>query len=179
MNAKTKEPISRAFKRDFPEFVDRATALGVRIQRHKPASGNRAAVYFLDNYRQLTGFTIRKDGSPFTHDDAVRNIDAALTAVEEDRRKVEGMSKSERFARVIEDARQIEPQSGMIGTVRFPSGDGCGIFFMAVYDGTVHLEGFGDVARAKVEWSNRPSEERLKLLIDRLEADYAAREAKP
>lgn len=176
MSKKPEELISRAFKRDFPEFAERARALGVRIQYGKPARGNRDAVYWLDGHRQLTGYTTRKDGSRFTRNDAVRNIDEALTAVEDDRRKIEGMSEDERFARVIADFRQMEPQDRMIGGCHFPSGDGGGIFFMANYDGSVRLHGIGEVARAKVEWSRDVSPKaRLNALCDRLVRDFAAR----
>ena len=68
------------FKRD----VERAKALGVRIQL---SQGRQPAgrVFWLDGYRQLTGYSTKNGGEPFTHPDAVANIDKALTEIEDDR----------------------------------------------------------------------------------------------
>jgi hypothetical protein len=68
---KTKDPICRSFRQDFPQFVARAEALGVTISLSKSRRGyGRERVFWLDGYKQLTGYTTRSDGSPFTLDDA-------------------------------------------------------------------------------------------------------------
>jgi hypothetical protein len=133
-------------------------------------------VYWLDGYRQLTGYDTRKDGSPFTHADAAANIDKALTAIEDDRRLIESMSADERFARVVSEFRKMTPQSRMIGEVRLPSGDGGFCFFNANFDGEARLHGVGMVARAKAEWARDvgPAEQ-MALFCARLESDYGAR----
>jgi hypothetical protein len=172
------ELISRAFKQDFPQFVDRAKALGVRISMSKGRGRyDPTRVYWLDNYKQLTGYTTKADGGPFRHEDAVRNIDKALTAIEQDRSEVAGMTVAQRFARVMEQMRQIAPQYRMIGEVRMPCGDGAHCFFMAEYDGGVRLEGIGDVARAKAEWRQHESiADQLRRFCDLLEADFQRRQ---
>lgn len=170
-----KELISRAFKSDFPQFVDRAKALGVRVTLSN--SGGRR-VYWLDGYRQLTGYTTRKDGSPFSHADAVANIDKALTDIEDDRRLIEGMSEDERFARIMSEFRKMKVHTRMIGEVRFPSGDRGYCFFNANYDGEAQLHSVGTVARAKAQWARGvgPAEQ-MALFCDLLESDYASRRA--
>jgi hypothetical protein len=178
---KTKRPpelISRAFKQDFPQFVDRAKALGVRISLSK--GGQRydtRRVYWLDGYKQLTGYTTKADGAPFRHDDAVRNIDKALTEIEQDRAEVAALTVDQRFARVMEQMRQIVPQYRMIGEVRMPCGDSAHCFFMAEYDGGVHIEGVGKVARAKAEWRQGESNaDHLRRFCDLLDADFQRRQ---
>jgi hypothetical protein len=98
---KTKDPICRSFRQDFPQFVERAEALGVNISLGEGRRNGRERVFWLDGYKQLTGYTTRSDGSPFTLDDASRNIDTALTAIEEDRAAVATLSVPQRFLRVI------------------------------------------------------------------------------
>lgn len=169
----TKEPISRAFKQDFPEFVERAKALGVSISL-RPGRRSGPRVYWLDGYLQLTGYDWRKDGAPFTHEDAVRNIDKALTDIEEDRREVAGMTLDERFARVVAKFREMRPRHGMIGEVRFPCGDGGHCYFGATYDGGVRLDGV-DVASADARWRNKDAAEQMAAFCDQLEQDYARR----
>ena len=170
-----KEPISRAFKQDFPQFVDRAKALGVRISL-SPGKRNGPRAYWLDGYRQLTGYTTRKDGGRFTEADAARNINTALKDIEEDRRAIEGMTQDERFARVMEQFRQMEPQYRMIGEVRFPGGDRGHVFFMAEYDGEARLEGIGTVAKAKVPWAKDVGQTaQMAAFCDLLERDYERR----
>jgi len=60
MKAKKPDPISRGFRQDFPQFVERAKALGVRITLSPGKRDGRARVYWLDGYRQLTGYAINK-----------------------------------------------------------------------------------------------------------------------
>ncbi len=175
MNA-TRDPISRAFRQDFPEFVERAKALGVRISLSAGKRDGRPRVYWLDGYRQLTGYLTRSDGGRFTSADAAANIDKALAEVEEDRRAVEAMTVAERFARVIGEFRKMTPQSRMIGEVRFPGGDGGHCFFEAEYVGGVRLHEIGEVARAKAEWRRGERDaEHIGRFCDLLEADFAAR----
>jgi hypothetical protein len=169
--------ICRSFRQDFPEFVARAEALGVDISfgegRRK---GKHDRVFFLDGYRQLSGYTTRQDGQPFTRDDAARHIDKVLTEIETDRRAVAGLTADERFARVISEFRQIKPQYRMIGEVRLPNGDNGLYFFMADYEGRVSILGMGEVAWAKVPWSREVQDtSQLVRLCDALEADYARR----
>jgi hypothetical protein len=178
MTIKRKRPpelISRAFKTDFPEFVERAAALGVKISM---SSGRQpqGRVYWLDNYKQLTGFTTKGDGSPFLHSDAVANIDKALTAIEEDRRAIQSMSLDERFFRVISEFRRMKPQYRMIGEVRHPSGDGGYCFFNAAYEGEIRLAAIGTVAKAKVQWEKGvgPADQ-MAAFCNTLERDYAER----
>jgi hypothetical protein len=171
------ELISRAFKQDFPQFVDRAKALGVRISLSSGPRNGPSRVYWLDGYKQLTGYTTKADGTPFRHDDAVRNIDKALTAIEEDRAEAAGLTVEQRFARVMEQLCQMKPQYRMIGEVRMPCGDSAHCFFMAAYDGGVRLEGVGDVARAKAEWRKGESNaDQLRRFCDLLEADFQRRQ---
>jgi hypothetical protein len=81
---KTKDPICRSFRQDFPQFVARAEALGVRISLSEGRRNGRERVFWLDGYKQLTGYTTRSDGGPFTLDDAARkHRHGALTGIEE------------------------------------------------------------------------------------------------
>jgi hypothetical protein len=176
--AKKENRICRSFRSDFPEFVERAEALGVQIQlsgkRRRPEQDR---VYWLDGYRQLTGYTTRADGMPFTREDAEKNIDKVLTQIEEDRAVAAELSIPERFARVMEEFRKIKPLDGMIGEVRIPNGDMGHVFFMANYDGGVRLEGVGDVAKARAEWRRgETSAAQLNRFCDALEADFARRQ---
>lgn len=174
----TKQLIDRSFKRDWPEFVERAESLGVRIKA-APKKRGRQTSYILDGYTQLTGYLTKQDGAPFTYSDAEQRIDKALSDVEEDRRKIAAMSPDERFARVIGEFGKMEPQSGMLGECHFASGDGGGVFFMASYSGSVRLHGIGEVAAAKVEWAKDISpRHQLAELCLRLAQDYAKRRAK-
>ena len=175
---KEKNLICRSFRQDFPQFVERAEALGVRIDlskaRRRPGHDR---VYWLDGYRQLTGYTLRADGMPFTLMDAANNIDKILTQIEEDRAVAAELSIPERFARVMEEFRKIKPLYRMIGEVRIPNGDMGHCFFMAKYDGGVRLEGVGDVARAKAEWRQGETvAAHLARFCDALEADFARRQ---
>ena len=66
--------ICRSFRQDFPEFVERAEALGVGIGLGEGRrKGKHDRVFWLDGYRQLSGYTTRQDGQPFTRDDAARH----------------------------------------------------------------------------------------------------------
>jgi hypothetical protein len=173
---KTETKICRSFKQDFPQFVERAQALGVHIALGEGRRNGRERVFWLDSYKQLTGYTINKDGRPFTLEDAARNIDKVLTSIEEDRQAVAVMSVDERFARVMAELRQIVPQYRMIGEVRMPCGDRAHVFFMSEYDGGVTLEGIGDVAKAKAEWRHgETNAAQLARFCDALEADFKAR----
>jgi hypothetical protein len=171
--------ITRSFRQDFPEFVARAEALDVSISLGEGRRNGRERVFWLDGYRQLTGYTTRSDGHRFTRDDAAKNIDKALTAIEQDRAAIAGFTPAERFARVMAEFRQMVPQSRMIGEVRLPCGDTGHCFFMADYEGGVHLRGFGqDVARAKARWRHGETQAaQLARFCDALEADFAARGA--
>jgi hypothetical protein len=176
--ARKENRICRSFRQDFPEFVKRAEALGVRIDlskaRRRPGHDR---VYWLDGYRQLTGYTLRADGMPFTLMDAANNIDKVLSAIEEDRAVAAELSIPERFARVMEEFRKIKPQDGMIGEVRIPNGDTGHCFFMAEYDGGVRLEGVGEVAEAKAEWrQGETNAAQLARFCDMLEDDFARRQ---
>lgn len=173
-----KNKICRSFRHDFPEFVSRAEALGVRISLGEGRRNGRERVFWLDGYRQLTGYTTKSDGSPFRHEDAVRNIDKALTGIEEDRAIMAGLSAADRFARVISDFREMKPQARMIGEVRHPGGDSGHCFFMADYSGDVRLEGVGVVAKAKAEWRHGETQAaQLERFCDALEADFQKRQA--
>ncbi len=175
---KEKNRICRSFRQDFPEFVERAEALGVRIHlskaRRRPGHDR---VYWLDSYRQLTGYTTRADGAPFTREDAAKNIDRVLSAIEEDRAVAAELSIADRFARVMDEFRKIIPRYGMIGEVRIPNGDRGHCFFMAEYDGGVRLDGVGDVAKAEAEWrQGETGAAQLARFCDALEADFARRQ---
>ena len=173
-----KDQICRSFRQDFPEFVARAEALGVKISLSEGRRKGRDRVFWLNGYRQLTGYTTRSDGGRFTHDDAVRNIDKALTAIEKDRASTAHLSVADRFARVMAELRKITPQYRMIGEVRLPCGDGAHCFFMAEYDGAVRLHGIGDVAKAKAEWRRDEGQAaQLARFCDAMEADFTARTA--
>jgi hypothetical protein len=169
--------ICRSFRQDFPQFVARAEALGVRITLSKARRRKgRARVFWLDGYRQLTGYLTKRDGSAFTRSDAEANIDRALKDAEADRAKMATMTVQDRFHRVVAEMRKITPQYRMIGEVRMPGGD-CGhCFFMADYEGDIHLHGIGKVATAKAEWRRLDSDSaQLARFCDALEADFAAR----
>lgn len=146
----SKEPISRAFKQDFPEFVERAQSIGVHIRLGGKRNGQR--VYWLDGYLQLTGYERNQDGSPFTYEDALQKIDRVLTDIEDDRRAIAGMSEGERFARVMAEFARMVPQYRMIGDVRLPAGDKGHCFFFTDFDGAVSLHEIGTVARATTKW---------------------------
>jgi len=176
--SKKENRICRSFRQDFPQFVERAEALGVRIDvsggRRRPGQDR---VFWLDGYRQLTGYTTRSDGRRFTLEDAAKNIDKILSAIEEDRAVAAELSIPERFARVMEEFRKIKPRDGMIGEVRIPNGDTGHCFFFANYDGGVRLEGVGDVATAKAEWrQGETGAAQLNRFCDALEADFARRQ---
>jgi hypothetical protein len=175
---KTDAKICRSFRQDFPEFVARAEALDVRISLSEGRRNGRERVFWLDGYRQMTGYTTRSDGRPFTREDAARNIDKILAEIEGERVVWLTRSPAERFARVMSEFRKIEPQYRMIGEVRMPSGDRAHCFFMAKYDGAVSLHGIGEVAKAKAEWrrDELPSNQ-LARFCDALEADFAKRAA--
>lgn len=174
---KDKLKIARSFRQDFREFVARAEALDVTISLGEGRRNGRERVFWLDNYKQLTGYTTRSDGGRFTLEDAARNIDKALTAIEEDRAAIATMTPADRFARVMTEFRQMKPESRMIGEVRLPCGDTGHCFFMSDYEGGVSLWGFGqDVARAKAGWQRgQTAAAQLAGFCDLLEADYAAR----
>jgi hypothetical protein len=171
-----KPKLCRSFRQDFPQFVDRAEALGVTISLGEGRRNGRERVFWLDGYKQLTGYTTRQDGTPFTLEDAARNIDKVLTSIEEDRAAIATMTVDERFARVMAELRQMKPQYRMIGEVRMPCGDRAHVFFMSEYDGGVTLEGIGDVAKAKAEWRRDELQAaQLARFCDALEADFKAR----
>lgn len=171
---KSDDKICRSFRQDFPEFAERADALGVKISLGEGRRNGRERVFWLNGYRQLTGYTTRSDGGRFTHDDAVRNIEKVLTEIEGDRLVWLTRSPAERFARVMGEMRQITPQYRMIGEVRLPCGDGAHCFFMADYDGGVYLHGIGDVAKAKAEWRHGELQsEQLARFCDMLEANFS------
>ena len=174
---KKDDPICRSFRQDFPQFVERAEALGVRISLSEGRRKGRARVFWLDGYKQLTGYTTRSDGSPFTLDDAAQNIDKALTSIEEDRAAVATLSVPQRFLRVIADFRKMKPQYRMIGEVRQPNGDGGHVFFMADLDGAVNLKDIGEVARAKTKWcQGENSTAQHARFCDMLVADFVQRQ---
>ena len=173
---KEKDPICRSFRQDFPQFVERAEALGVRISLSEGRRNGRERVFWLDGYKQLTGYTTNSDGSRFTLDDAARNIDKVLTSIEEDRKATADLSVPERFLRVMAEFRQMEPQYRMIGEVRQPNGDRGHVFFMANYDGGVTIEGVGEVAKARAEWRRGETDkDHMARFCDMLEADFARR----
>lgn len=169
--------ICRSFRQDFPQFVERAEALGVRITLSTSRRKGHDRVFWLEGYKQLTGYTTRSDGRPFTHEDAARNIYKALKSIEQDRAATAGLSVPERFARVMAEFRQMTPQHRMIGEVRQPNGDRGHCFFMASYDGGVSLEGIGEVAKAKAEWQQQEtSQDQMVRFCDALEVDFARRQ---
>lgn len=175
---KPDDKICRSFRQDFPEFVKRAEALGVRISLGEGRRNGRERVFWLDGYRQLTGYTTRSDGRAFTREDAARNIDKTLTEIEGDRLVWLTRSPAERFARVMAEFRQIKPQYLMIGEARLPCGDTAHCFFMADYEGGVSLHGIGEVARAKAEWRRDEGQTaQLARFCDAMDADFAARAA--
>jgi hypothetical protein len=174
---KKKDPICRSFRQDFPQFVERAEALGVRISLGEGRRNGHERVFWLDGYKQLTGYTTNSDGSPFTLDDAARNIDKVLTSIEEDRAATADLSIADRFARVMDEMRKFVPQYRMIGEVRQPNGD-CGhCFFMAEYAGGVSLDDV-EVAQATAKWQQDESDkDHMARFCDMLEADFARRQA--
>lgn len=173
---KTKDPICRSFRQDFPQFVERALALGVNISLGEGRRNGRERVFWLDGYKQLTGYTTRSDGRRFTLEDAARNIDETLTAIEEDRAATADLSIADRFDRVMAEMRKIVPQYRMIGEVRQPNGDRGHCFFMAEYAGGVSLDNI-EVAKAKAEWQQGESDkDHMARFCDMLEADFARRQ---
>jgi hypothetical protein len=177
MSKKPSNPICRSFRQDFPQFVARAEALGVRISLSEGRRNGRERVFWLDGYKQLTGYTTRSDGSPFTLDDAAANIDTVLTGIEEDRAAVATMSVPQRFLRVMDEFRKMRPQYRMIGEVRQPNGDSGFVFFMASLDGAVSLKDIGEVARAKAEWrKDENSTAQHARFCDMLVADFGRRQ---
>lgn len=173
---KTQDPICRSFRQDFPQFVERALALGVTISLGEGRRNGRERVFWLDGYKQLTGYTTRSDGRPFTLEDAARNIEKVLASIAEDRAATASMSIAERFARVMADMRQIVPQDGMIGEVRQPNGDRGHCFFMAEYAGGVSLDDV-EVADARAKWQQGESDkDHMVRFCDMLEADFARRQ---
>lgn len=173
-SAKPRPQMSPAFKRDFPEFVERAEALGVRIQPSPSRRRGKPAVYWLDGYRQLTGYDTNADRSLFTHEDAVRHIDKVLTEIEEGRAEIATMTVESRFQRVIAEFRKMPPQYRMIGEVRLPSGDGGHVWFMADYRGAARLYGIGEVAKAEVKWRQGISPaQQMAEFCDRLADSFA------
>jgi hypothetical protein len=180
MKSKTTDFISRSFRQDFPQFVDRATALGVRISLSPGKRNGAPRAYWLDGYRQLTGYILKKGNLPFTHDDAVANIDKALTEIEQGRAEVMSMNLSERFAAVMAEMRKITPQYRMIGEVHLPSGDKGHCFFVQPFTGDVNLRGVGTVAKAKAEFrSGEHYADQFARFCDLLEADYQFRASGP
>ena len=173
---KKENPICRSFRQDFPDFVARAEALGVNISLGEGRRNGRERVFWLDGYKQLTGYTTRSDGMPFTRWDAEKNIDKILTQIEEDRAATAELSIPDRFARVMAEFRQMVPQYRMIGEVRQPNGDRGHVFFMADYDGGVSLEG-AEVAKAKAKWQQGETDKaHMARFCDMLEADFARRQ---
>jgi plasmid stabilization system protein ParE len=168
--------ICRSFRQDFPQFVERAEALGVSISLGEGRRNGRERVFWLDGYRQLTGYTTNSDGSPFTLDDAARNIDKILTGIEEDRAAAAELSIPDRFARVMAEFRKMVPQHRMIGEVRQPNGDRGYCFFMSNYEGGVTLDNVA-VAEAKAKWRrDETDKEHMARFCDMLEADFARRQ---
>lgn len=173
---KKDNPICRSFRQDFPQFVARAEALGVRISLSEGRRNGRERVFWLDGYKQLTGYTTRSDGSPFTLDDASRNIDTVLTSIEEDRAATADLSIADRFDRVMNDMRQLKPRYRMIGEVREPNGDSGHCFFMAEYAGGVSLDNI-EVAQARAKWQQGESDkDHMARFCDMLVADFAKRQ---
>lgn len=177
MSKKPSNPICRSFRQEFPQFVARAEALGITIAVSKSRRGyGRERVFWLDGFKQLTGYTTRSDGSPFTLDDAARNIDTALKAIEEDRAATADLSIADRFDRVMNDMRKLVPQYRMIGNVRQPNGDRGHCFFMAEYDGGVSLDNI-EVAQARAKWQQGENDkDHMARFCDMLVADFARRQ---
>ena len=174
---KTPNSICRSFRQDFPQFVERAQALGVKITLGEGRRKGRQRVFWLDGYKQLTGYTTNSDGSPFTLEDAERNIDKTLTRIEEDRALIATMTIEDRFARVMAEMRQMPYQYRMIGEVRHPGGDNGHVWFMSALDGAVSLRGVGTVAKAKTEWRREEAQNaQMTRFCDMLEADFAKRQ---
>ena len=169
----TDKAICRSFRQDFPQFVERAEALGVYITLGEGRRNGHDRVFWLDGYKQLTGYTTNRDGSPFTREDAESNIDSVLTRIKEDRAIMETLSVAERFARVMTEFRKMKSQYRMIGEVRMPGGDRGHVWFMGDYDGAVDLRGIGTVAKAKAAHGA----DQMTRFCDALEADFAARHA--
>jgi hypothetical protein len=177
MSKKPQSPICRSFRQDFPQFVARAEALGVNISLSEGRRNGRERVFWLDGYKQLTGYTTNSDGSRFTLDDASRNIDTVLTGIEEDRAAVATMSVPQRFLRVMDEFRKMRPQYRMIGEVRQPNGDSGHVFFMASLDGAVNLKDIGEVARAEAKWcKDENSTAQHARFCDMLVADFEKRQ---
>lgn len=173
---KTKPKICRSFRQDFPEFVARAEALDVSITISGGRRNGHDRVFWLEGYRQLTGYTINKNGGVFTRADAVKNIDKVLSEIEADRNAVASLSVAERFARVMEEMRKIVPQYRMMGCAELPCGDSGYCFFNPTYDGGVRLRGISEVARAKAEWRrNETAPDQMARFCDALEDDFVAR----
>ena len=174
---KQKDPICRSFRQDFPQFVERALALGVTISLGSGRRNGRERVFWLDGYKQLTGYDTNSDGSRFTLADATRNIDKVLANIEKDRAATAELSIPDRFARVMAEFRQMVPQYRMIGEVRQPNGDSGHCFFLSSYDGGVRIKGVGEVAKAKAEWRQGESgKDHMARFCDMLEADFAQRQ---
>ena len=173
MSKTPRNPICRSFRQDFPQFVERAEALGLNISLSEGRRNGRERVFWLDGYKQLTGYTTNSDGSRFTLADAERNIDKVLTSIEEDRAATADLSIADRFARVMSEMRKIVPQYCMIGEVRQPNGDSGHCFFMAEYAGGVSLDNI-EVAQARAKWKQGETDkDHMARFCDMLEADFA------
>lgn len=173
---RSKNKICRSFRQDFPEFVDRAEAIGATISLGKGRRYGRDRVFWLNGYRQLSGYVTRRDGRRFTRDDAAEHINNVLAEIEQDRAAIATLSIAERFSRVMAEIRKIEPQYRMIGEARLPCGDMAYCFFNADYDGGVRLDGIGAVARAKAEWMRgETAAQQVARFCDMLDADFKAR----
>jgi hypothetical protein len=173
----TNKKICRSFRQDFPQFVERAEALGVNIRLYEGRRKGRERVFYLNGYKQLTGYATRSDGLPFTLEDAARNIDNVLTSIEEDRAATADMPIAARFARVMAEMRQIVPER-FRGEAHKPNGDLGFCLFMEKYTGLVKLKDIGIVAEAKTEWRyGETDEDHMSRLCDMLEDDFSRRQA--
>lgn len=168
MAKRPKELVSRAFKRDFPEFADRAKALGLRI---KIMSGRRhegTPIYCCDGVYQLNGFErFAESGRTFTHQDACNNIKRIFDGIEEGRAINAAMTEDDRFGRALAGLSEMKPKYQMFSTWRDFGGDSATIFYSYGYEGSVYLDGLRTVAQAST------SQPDMAALIAALTADYA------
>lgn len=171
--------ICRSFRQDFPQFVAKAEELGLSISLGEGRRRGRSRAFWLDGYKQLTGYTIKSDGRPFQREDEEENIARVLDDIEADRKVMATLSIEERFGRLIAELRQIEPRYRMIGEVRLPGGDRAHCFFMADFEGGAMLYGLGaEIAHARAGWSRGESlAGQMARFCDALESDFHSRRA--
>jgi hypothetical protein len=122
--------ISPSFRKLFPHAAECAAELGLYITSGGGKRVNGLPTFWMEGTYQLTGFKTKADGSPFTKDDAAEHIQKLLEQITAGRVETEGESREQRFARLIDGMRALEPRFKTFATYRHPSGDEGTILFL-------------------------------------------------